>query len=296
MSWEYEDLFNCERKGDGSFIEEPSFLRIGQMGYRRRTTISGPRLDAEVFPCFGRDTRGMLRREKKNITREAQQKANDRRSELRLIQTIEANFSKKDIWIGLSYDDHYLPDGIEKIKRDVKNYLNRVRRARKKRGLPELKAVISIGGSVLPTEEEKGTRAHAHVFMSGGMSRDELEEIWGKGTANTKRLQPRDEGLSGISVYSASQKKKDRPESKGEKSWWGTRNLIRPEPRSRDAKVPNNRVKRIAFDFRNEAKEIMEKLYPGYRFQDCKVYYSEVVDGVYIRCVMRKAQDRRWMQ
>ena len=47
-------------------------------------------------------------------------------------------------------------------------------------------------------------------------------------------------------------------------------------------------MKLIAKDFRAEAREIMERTYPGYRFIGCAVYYSDVVDGVYIRCVMRK--------
>ena len=64
--------------------------------------------------------------------------------------------------------------------------------------------------------------------------------------------------------------------------------LKQPVRRVRDARMPNNRVKRIAFDFRNEAREIMEKLYPGYRLQDCQVRYSDFVDGVYIRCVLRR--------
>ena len=74
MSWDYEDLFNNRLTGDGSFLEEPSFIRVGQMGYRRRTTVSGPRIDAEVFPVFGRRQRGELRRAKSQITREAQQR------------------------------------------------------------------------------------------------------------------------------------------------------------------------------------------------------------------------------
>ena len=52
--------------------------------------------------------------------------------------------------------------------------------------------------------------------------------------------------------------------------------------------MPNSRVRRIAHDFRNEAKEVMEKLYPGYVFQECRVRYSDIVDGVYIRCMLRR--------
>ena len=210
MAWEYQDLFNCERKGDGSFMEEPTFVQVGKMGYRRRTTVSGPRLDAEVFPCFGRNTRGMLRREKKNMTRAAQQRANDRRSELRLIQLVEANFTEKDIAIGLDYDEGSVPEDPMQVKRDVKNFLDRIRRKRKKAGLPELKAIIAIGGDEMPGAGYTGKRPHAHVIMSGGLDRDEIERTWGKGHANADRLQPRENGLGGIAVYFTRQKQDRR--------------------------------------------------------------------------------------
>ena len=59
--------------------------------------------------------------------------------------------------------------------------------------------------------------------------------------------------------------------------------------------MSNGRVKAIARDYQNEAKPIMEKLYPGYQFVKAKVYYSDVVDGVYIRAVMRKIDERKIM-
>jgi hypothetical protein len=34
----------------------------------------------------------------------------------------------------------------------------------------------------------------------------------------------------------------------------------------------------------------MERVYPGYTLEHCYVQYSDVVDGVYIRCVMRKGE------
>ena len=32
----------------------------------------------------------------------------------------------------------------------------------------------------------------------------------------------------------------------------------------------------------------LEAMYPSYRFVDCKVFYSDQLDGVYIRAVMRR--------
>ena len=285
MGWEYEDLFNNRMAGDGSFLEEPCFIPVGRMGYRRRTTVSGPRIDAEVFPVFGRRQRGELRRAKHQMTPEAQQRANDERSRMRLIQLVEANFSEKDVAVGLDYAGE--APTPERVDKDIRNFLARVRRARAKRGLSELKYIYAIGGDEMPAAGYSGKRPHIHMMMNGGIDRDELEKMWGHGRANCDRLQPRDEGLGGIAVYFTRQKQ-DRAPKKGVRKWRGSRNLKQPVRRSRDARIPNNRVRRIAYDFRNEAKAVMEKLYPGYVFQDCTVKYSDVVPGVYIRCVLRR--------
>ena len=42
------------------------------------------------------------------------------------------------------------------------------------------------------------------------------------------------------------------------------------------------------------AKEQMEKLYPSYRFIECRVFYSDILDGVYIKVLMRKKEADRW--
>ena len=286
MSWEFEDLFNNVRTGDGGFLEEPCFIPVGTMGYRRRTTISGPRIDAEVVPVFSRAMRGALRRARTgNGTPDAQKKNNEERSRLRLIQLVEANFTDKDVTIGLDYDGE--APTPERVDKDLNNFLAKVRRRRRQRGLPELKYVISIGGDEMPSAGYSGKRPHVHVIMNGGIDRDELEQLWGKGHANTHRLQPRDEGLGGIATYFTKQMQ-DRPPKKGVKRYRPSRNLVQPIRRSRDAKMPNSRVRRIAYDFENQAKAVMEKLYPGYVFQEVKVKYSDIVPGVYIRCVLRK--------
>lgn len=287
MGWEFEDLFNNKLTDDGGFLSEPCFIPVGKMGYRRKTTVSGPRLDVEVVPVFGRGVITRLRRAKHEITREAQKRANDERARLRFIQLVEANFTDKDVALGLDYAGK-TPDP-ERVDKDVRNFINRVKRLRKKCGLPEMKYAYAIGGDEMPAAGYSGKRPHVHMITQGGIDRDELEKMWGHGRANCDRLQPRDEGLGGIAVYFTRQTQ-DRAPKKGVRKWRASKNLIHPEPRGRDADMPNSRVRRIAFDFRNEAKEVMEKLYPGYCFQDCKVKYSDMIDGVYIRCVLRRKE------
>ena len=287
MGWEFEDLFNNIRTADGGFLQEPCFVPVGKMGYRRRTTVSGPRIDAEVFPVFGRRMRGALRRAKSQQTKEAQQKANNERSRIRLIQLVEANFTEEDLAIGLDYAGQ--APSPERVDKDLKNFFEKIRRRRKQRGLPDLKYIAAIGGDEMPAAGYSGKRPHVHVIMNGGIDRDEIEQLWGHGHANTHRLQPRDEGLGGIAVYFTRQMQ-DRPPKMGVKKYRPSKNLIRPEPRSTDAKMPNGRVRKVAYGFENEAKAVMEKLYPGYVFQQCVVRYSDIVPGVYIRCVLRKVK------
>ena len=119
------------------------------------------------------------------------------------------------------------------------------------------------------------------MLMSGGIRREELEAMWARGYANADRLQPDGRGLEGIARYITKQQKNRR-------KWCGSRNLKKPIEDKRDAKIGNARVKILAYDFRNEAKEVMEKLYRSYRFIDAEVRYSDIVDGVYIRCLMRR--------
>ena len=287
MGWEFEDMFNNVRVDDGGFLAEPCFVPVGKMGYRRRTTVSGPRIDAEVFPVFGRGIKTMLRKARTgNGTPDAQKKANRDRSILRAIQIVEANFGENDVALALTYNGEAPTQ--DRVDKDLRNFIERVKRRRKNLGLPELKYWGTIGGDEMPAAGYSGKRPHIHVFMNGGISRDELEKMWGKGFANVDRLQPGSEGLTAIATYFAKQMQ-DREEKKGARRWRASKNLVKPVQRSRDAKMPNSRVRRIAYSFKNEAKAVMEKLYPGYVMtEDPIVKFSDYVPGVYIRCVLRR--------
>ena len=289
--WEFEGLFDAEiDPEDQSMLanfwkDEKTGIKIGHMGYRRRTTKAGNRIEAEVYPVFGRADRARARAAKKNATPDAMKKLNTERAARRLIQLIEANFTEADVCLGLSYEG--TPPDDDRVRKDLRNLINKVKRIREKRGLPEMKYIYAIGGDEMPSAGYSGKRPHVHFITNGGIERDELEAIWGNGTANCDRLQPNENGLEGLARYLMKQRF-DRPEKKNAKKWSRSRNLKEPQRKTTDCKISNGRVKRIAFDFLSHAKETMEKLYPGYDLKDSRVYYSDVVDGVYIRCVMRK--------
>ena len=285
MSWEFEALFDIEPGSggrllsgawdtDGYWQEMPTGIRVGRMGYRTRTIKAGPRLEVEIFPIFGREDTGKARAAKQNVTPERIQRLNEERSKRRLVQLADANFTDQDIHLTLTYRDAPKYDQAQK---DVKNFLRTVKRKREQRGMEPLKYIYTIEGD----DDGRRERIHVHMLMNGGVDREELEAIWARGYANADRLQPNENGLEAIARYITKQQKNRR-------KWCRSRNLKQPKQRTSDSKVSNARVKRLAKDFPNEAKEIMEKLYPGYRHVQTIMRYSDTVDGAYIRCVMRQ--------
>lgn len=287
MAWVYADLFDAEMEpAEHSeqltfWQDEPSSLHVGQMGYRRRTTKAGPRLEAEIYPVFGREERGRLRQAKQNQTPEKQRRLNEQRAKHQLTLLIDANFGKNDYHLTLTYAGEE-PD-LDRCRKDIRNFFARVKRARDRRGLEELKYIYAIG-------HDSESRIHVHMIINGGIEPVELQQIWGKGRTRADLLQPNEHGLQGLANYLFRQnaRAKEAGQLPGEKTWVPSRNLKRPKTRRRDCRCSNARVRHIAGDIQNEAREIMEKLYPGYTFVECKVRHSDIVDGVYIRCVMRK--------
>ena len=282
MSWEFEDLFDVGAEPEAGLLdsywrEQTTEIRVGRMGYRTRTIKAGPRLEVEIYPIFGRENTGRLRAAKKNMTPEAVQRNNEERSRRKLIQLIDANFTEKDYHVTLTYAG--TPPAYEKARADVKNFLRAVKRKREQRGLDELKYVYTIEDE----QDGKRKRIHIHAIMNGGISREELERIWERGYANVDNLQPDENGLEAIARYITKQQKNRR-------KWARSRNLTMPKVRTSDTKVSNARVRRLAVDFPNSAKEIMEKLYPQYTHTRTIMRFSEVVDGAYIRCVMRRTK------
>jgi hypothetical protein len=276
MAWEYQELFGAE-----SILQDwaniPTDLRVGQMGYRRRKTQAGPRLEIEIYPAYGREQTKTARRAKSNITPEAMQRYNHERAKRYMIQLADANFTREDISLTLTYAGE--PPRYEQAQRDVVNFLNRVKRRRAKRGLSPVKYIYTIEGD----EDGRLHRLHIHMLLSGGISREELEELWAKGYANADRLQPSETGLEAITRYMLKQQRHRR-------RWCASRNLKKPREDKRDAKISNARVKILAYDYPSDAKAIMERLYPNYYFVRQEVCWSDVIDGVYIRVLMRRRE------
>lgn len=304
--WEYAALFDMKEptalelamRDPDWWKDEGCDLRVGQMGYRTFTTMAGDTLVAEIFPVWGREKRRSARAAKKNLTPERIQKYNTERAKFRLQLLMDTNFTSEDQSLTLTYTEQ---PSEQEVRKDVKNFIGRIRRERIRRGLPELKYIYAI-------ESERDGRTkqlHCHIVMSGGIERKEVEKIWRKGSeargfANCDELQPDKEGLRRLAFYVYEQNR--GKEQKNRRHYSCSKNLTEPKVRRSMSKVSNAKVKRMARDFNGVAPTIMEKVYPGFEFvrglryqedesgtmsESC-VRFSDYTDGVYIRVMMRR--------
>lgn len=305
--WEYSALFDMPgptalelamREPDW-WKKEGCDLRVGQMAYRTTTTMAGDVLVAEIYPAWGRKKKTEAKRARHNLTPERIQKYNEQRARFRLELLLDTNFTADDLNMTLTYTD--APREAE-ARKDVKNYIARLKRERKKRGLPEMKYVYAL-------EDERDGRKkqlHCHLVMSGGIDRKDAEKIWRKGSAargfaNCDQLQPDKEGLRKLAFYIYDQNR-GKETAKGKHHYSCSKNMTEPKVRSSMSRVGNAKVRKMARDFNAVAPAIMEKVYPGFEFvrglkfqenesgtmsESC-VRFSDYTDGVYIRVMMKR--------
>lgn len=250
----------------------------GRTFIREREFYCGDRLDIDLYTVW----QGKGKRRKKcKPTREVQQKLNERKSQEHMIRLVLENFTDKDLALHLTYREGCEPATEEEVERDVHNYYRRVRRYRKKLGLPDLKYMWRWDRG-----EERG-RVHIHMFILGGVDRDTLEELWGKGFANSKRLQFENGSVEGLAVYMGKNKKSYR-------RWNGSRNLKQPEPRVQDGKLTVEQMETVADAVEKKTASILfEEMFPGYELDVAEVRINSVNRQMYISVSMRKKQKGR---
>ena len=239
---------------------------------REKRVFHGDYLDVYCYPVFKKaNSRG----KKARMTSAAQKKLNQKMAEEKLVHLLHTNFTQNDIEIGLGFRTENMPESYQECLRLLQNYLRRIKRARNKLGLAELKYIAVI---------EKGKRSgryHIHMTMSGGMDRDEIERIWGLGYANARRLQFTQSGLRGLAKYKVKKPQSREAELEGmHKRWLQSKNLKKPTEKKRDGFISRRTVRGIR---RGEVTEQeIERLYSGYRIAEWEPFYNDVNGGEYL--------------
>lgn len=234
--------------------------------YREKKIFCGEICEVEIYPVFEQPR---CRKNKYRPSREAQKKLNEKNKKKKLRRMLNANFCEKDIEIHLTYRDGDQPEDYEMAIKNARNYIRRVRRLYKAEKI-EMKYIIV-------TEQGKNKRWHHHITISGGIDRDTLEGMWGKGRANSRRLQPDENGFAALANYIAK-------ESTGKRGWIGSKNLKKPKETKNDNKISKRTAGKIA----KMSREEIERLYKGFEFVKIDEADNEINGGIYVNIILRR--------
>lgn len=239
-----------------------------QRKYREVKYECGEFLDVEFFPVYEKSKH---RRSRANPSSEGQKILNEKRSKRRLTRLIHANFTQKDYALHLTYSDEYMPESEDVAKKNVQNFLRRIKRLYQKLGV-EFKYIC------VTEKGKKSERLHHHLIISGGVSRDDVERLWKMGRANTKRLQFDDNGVAGLSHYISKQALFYR-------RWNSSKNLVDPDVKVNDYRYTRSKAHNVC---RYEDRDLIFSLYPGYTLSSIEFTESDIGGEFYGFLRLRK--------
>ena len=198
------------------------------MPYIEKRIQSGDLLEVEKYFAT-RHGQKIPRSANENQTPEEMAKVNEKRSQKKLMRLIRTNFSRKngDLFVTCTYGRAVTEAEAAKGER---NLLDRLKRLRRRKGLPELKYIVIT---------EKQGRWHHHVIMNGGLTLEEIKKVWGdRGARISMSVLDDSNSYEDLAKYLTQQHKAKRgseqPENakqerrKGQRRWHASRNLKQP--------------------------------------------------------------------
>lgn len=250
------------------------------MPYREKKIISGDYFESEIFIKSDIEKK-QTRKQKESLSTIKQQNLNDKNAKKYATRLINTNFTDDDIALTITYRDDTLPETAEEARKDVVNFIRRLKRKRKELELSELKYIAVIEFKE-QTDTGKAVRIHHHLVLSGGMDRKVVQKTWKKGRANVKDLQADEFGYEGLARYMTK-------DPKGKRRWTSSKNLKKPKVRVNDHKFSKRAVENMAKS--PDDNLFFEKLYPGYTFTECKVDVNTFTGGTSLYIKMRKIRE-----
>lgn len=285
-------------------------------GTTTRTIRAGDSLEVECFPVIHVSAEARREARHRSSTK-AQENLNLKNTRKHIRRLMEKNFTPADFVAHLTFDYGFIdraaanmkdelkaweesgfPMDDDDARRIIKNFIARVRRLIKRRGgnPADFKYIYVIETTREPRDDDFNAlpaRYHYHMVISslGILTIEDLHALWSFGYTKAEPLDFRFNGLEGLSKYITKQRKLMR-------RWARSKNLKEPDETVSHRKISRRRAALIAADVQANAKEIFEKIYPGYTLQQAEVKYSDFVAGAYIYARMRRtpAKHKNHMQ
>lgn len=248
-----------------------------------------PYLEISLFPFMDIE-KPKGRKKKEAVTAPKQKNLNNKRSKRYFGQLVKSNFGEGDLHLTLTYDNKFLPDTEEAAEAEARNYIRRLQRARRKKGLDPLKYLLVTEKGV------KSKRIHHHLIINGGLDRDEMELLWSRpkkkgekrgkplGWANADRIRLDDNGIEALAEYLSK-------DPQGRKRWNQSQNLKKPMVSKNDTKTrKKDFMKLVEMPEDCEAvQQYFESQQPGYRVTSVNKEYNAVAGtwSFYVKMCLR---------
>ena len=191
---------------------------------KRKKTITAGRIVKTILytapePRDGERTRA----EKSRMTTAAQQAMNDKSARGKLEMLIAANFTRRDLFVTLTYRDADLPAKRGEAVKRVRQFLKDLRNHRTARG-QDLRYIYT-------TEEKHGeARLHHHLVINGtGRDIETIRSLWPYGdVVDVEQIDESD--FAALAMYMTKESVEGRPV--GAQMWTRSRNLSKPKVES----------------------------------------------------------------
>lgn len=233
IPYDYEAAYNKSLEEMHEWFIENLFQHRKKVVYALKEITAGDQFEIEIYPQFrSMDEVPPEGRTIKKDNNKAQKNLNDKNARKYVERLINENFSDRDIWMTLTYDDAHLPpDGdVDAAIKNVQKYIRRINYQRKKRGLPNAKYVY-----VTAYNPDAEIRWHHHIVMDGALDMETVESCWKQSSRNeVRRLQTDENGLSGMANYIVEEKNR----VPSEKRWNSSQGLRDPRIKVVHSKRP----------------------------------------------------------
>lgn len=235
-------------------------------------------IEIDLFPFYnlqGKPPRGG----KKKTTSPKQRNLNNKRACRYFRLLAKTNFGQNDIHLTLSYDEEHKPESVRDAEREVKNFIRRLKNKYQKSG-KELKYIY------ITEEGAKSNRIHHHLLINSGIDRDTIEKVWGKGYANSTRIQLEHGGIDGLVCYLSK-------DPKGRKRYTPSQNLIKPKESVSDTKTSRKKFQQLTLwpEDCEDMQKHFEKEHPEYKLVSVEKYYNAITCEWYIRAKMELREE-----
>ena len=163
IPYDYEAAYNKAMEDMHEWFIENLFQHRKKVIYALKEITAGDQFEIEIYPQFrSMDEVPPEGRTIKKDNNKAQKNLNDKNARKYVERLINENFSDRDIWMTLTYDDEHLPpDGdVDAAIKNVQKYIRRINYQRKKRGLPNAKYVY-----VTAYNPDAEIRWHHHIVI-----------------------------------------------------------------------------------------------------------------------------------